>query len=393
MKVRPMKKVRKTAVIKLGLVLSSAVAPFAGVSVYADGYFVPSITLAGVYDDNIFVTAGIRDEDYIARATPGLEGGYISPKAIMRASYARDLETYGEHSELNSNSMREFADVSIDYQANAAVLLAFDFAYTLSQVPSELNLSSVGLGAGRTEGERTTAKPGMEYRFSETATGLLEYMWTAENLVDGIESTINQLNGEFEHAINSRNQMIYGYSYSQYEFTNGLTQHVHTPRVGLIHDFSERTMITAQAGPRIEEDTVDVNASVILSHIYSAGQIDLRYDRDVTTLIGEAGIVQVETVGASLVHRLSSTLEVSLTPSFGEVSRPRTDIDDAEIYRIGTELRWDTNDAVTFFASYSYSYQESTFEDFDPTEIPRNLFTLGMTLRLPNRNSLDTVNR
>lgn len=390
---RQMTKIKKCTGTELGMLLCSFFALFASVGVYADGFVIPSITIAGVHDDNIFVTAGTQDKDTITRISPGLEFGYVSPGLTMRANYTQDMESYKEHSELDSDSMRQFADAAIDYQASATLRLTFDADYTLSQVLSDLNLNTGGFGTGRSEGERTTATPGMEYRFSETAIGRLDYTWTSEKLVDGLNSTIDQINTEYENALNNRNRFIVGYSYSQYEFTNGLTQRVHTPRVGIIHEFSERTMITAEAGPRIEEDSVDVNAGVILSHTYSAGQVTLRYERDVTTLIGEAGIVQAETIGGTLLHRLGTEVELSLSPRYGAVSRPDSQLRDAEIYSFDTELNWNVNDAVTLFASHRYNYQESVFEDFDAFEIPRNLYTLGVTLRLPNRNASEAVSR
>jgi len=384
--------IRHATAIRLGLLVLTFIAPGTAVRVYADAFFVPSVSLAAVHDDNIFVTAGVRAKDLITRATPGLETGYESANLDLRANYNRDLEKYADHPDLNSNSMRQFGNASINYQASTAILLSFDAAYSQSRVPSDLNISS-GVGIGRLEGKRHSANPAIEYRFSETSTGLVEYFLSRESIAEGIEGDTNQINGEFEHAINSTNQLIYGYTYSKYEFTNGLTQNVHTPRVGFGHDFSNRTSLEAQAGPRIEEDDVDFNTSVIMRHIYGSGQFSLRYDRDVTTLIGEAGIVQAQIIGATLVHRIGNSFELTFSPSFGEVSRPNTRIQDAEVYRVGLEGRYDFNDAFSLFGSFNYSYQESSFEDFDPVAIPRNLFTLGMTLRLPHRSSSANAER
>src|SRR5437867_9458499 len=73
----------------------------------------PSLSVAQVYDDNIFYSASAPQADRIARITPVLELGYRAPRWSTSARYGFDAESFSEHSELSTPMMRQRANLDL----------------------------------------------------------------------------------------------------------------------------------------------------------------------------------------------------------------------------------------------------------------------------------------
>src|SRR5437667_6464922 len=76
-------------------------------------YLTPSLTLSGVYDDNIFNETGGKNRnaaaagrgrvgDFSGRVTPGFSLGYQSDPLTVLFNYSFTIERFLEHSELDS---------------------------------------------------------------------------------------------------------------------------------------------------------------------------------------------------------------------------------------------------------------------------------------------------
>lgn len=350
----------------------------------AGWYFVPSISLSAAYDDNLFYASENETSDTIARATPALSLGYESEKSTMGVDYRRDLESYADNSDLNDDAVRQFLEASLIYRPTTAVVLSLVATRTESVFPSELNLAT-GLGTNRTPSKRTTVNPGISYNFSAKTKGLLEYIHTEEDTEGGTDGEVSALNTEFSHALSNRSQVTFGYTYSEYEFSNGLVQPVHTPRVGFMHAFSERTTLSIATGPRFTEgdDSVDVNFSASLNYVYDGGDLLLGYDREVVTLIGEPGIAESNGVSATMRYNFSEALAVSATTSYGRFTRPSLGGERTNVLRVGLNANYAVNRAVSLFAGYDHSRQDGSSQAVDPFEVSRNVINVGVTLRLP----------
>src|SRR2546425_12681219 len=63
-------------------------------------YLTPSLSVAEVYDDNVFFTPSPRTHDFLTRTSPGLKAGYQSAPLTVEGSYTFDSEICSQHSEL-----------------------------------------------------------------------------------------------------------------------------------------------------------------------------------------------------------------------------------------------------------------------------------------------------
>src|SRR5690606_2078012 len=216
---------------------------------------------------------------------------------------------------------------------------------------------------------------------------------TKEKLSEGIGNDSHTIETTIEHDLSARNQLLYGYSYTEFEFDNDVTQKVHVPRVGWLHAFSNRTSLQVEAGPRISDDEEDLYFDAQVTRTYNSGNMTLGISRDVDTLIGESGVVEVDSFRAGLLHRLGDDFEINASASLGKVSRSDRELDNADVIRAAVEARYAVNNGISLFASYNYSYQEAAGNAELAFEIPRHVVAVGVTLRIPNRASSTNRNR
>ncbi len=366
-------------------------------SAEAAPYIVPTFVAAVLADDNILISSVDRRKDVITRLSPGLEIGTESERIIFNARYSQDIEKYKDNPELDSNEMRRNLDSEYLFRLNERILLSVNANYTESRFPSELNVST-GAGEGRIEGERTEINPALNYRFSATSSGQLDYLHARDRLANGVENDTNAINAEYENELSSNTQMLYGYTYSHFNFDNpeigvfDLTDFVHAPRVGFLHNFSPFTSLTAQIGPSFSKDDVGVNFSVEVDRRYSSGRFAIGYNRSAGSLIGETGLVELNALNATLTHDFSNSFAVSAGASLGQVNRDDDRFSDDRIVRATLSAIYRVNAYASVTASYSFSEQRVGGAS-GTDNIPRNVAMLALTLTYPRRSTPVTFNR
>lgn len=360
-------------------------------------YIVPSLVVAVLADDNVLIGTEDRRKDVVTRLSPGLEVGTESERMVLNARYSQDIEKYKDNPDLDSNDMRRYLQSEFLYRLNELILLSVDASYTESQFPAELNIST-GAGQGRIEGERAEIHPALSYRFSPTSSGQVDFRHTRDRLAGGVENDTNAVNLEYAHSLTVNTQMTYGYTYSHFAFNNpetgvvDLTEYVHAPRVGIFHNFSQFTSISAQAGPSYSADDVGANFAVQLLRGYSRGQIAVGYNRSAGSLIGEIGLVELDAFNATWRHEIGNNFEISAGVSYGQVHRDEIDSSDDRITRASLSAIYRVNDYASITASYSFSEQRIGGTNGIDI-IPRNVAMLALTLTYPRRSSPVIFNR
>lgn len=381
----------RTTRIKTGITSGLVGAAILAAPVQAASFFVPSFVIGVLSDDNVFITADDRQQDLVTRLSPGLVTGYESERLQLGASYTQDMESYRDNPELDSSSMRQYATADLLYRLSQLVILSVDASHTKSRIPAELNISS-GAGEGRIEGERSTINPALSYRFNERSSALIGYTHTRDSLAGGTDGETNALNVEYEHVLTPGTQMTYGYTYTHFSFDNplagvfDLNEAVHTPRVGIVHDFSPFTTLSAEAGPSYSDnDEVGANIAILLQRRYRNGQFSLGFDRSAASLVGEPGLVELNVVNATLTHDVSNRISVNLTGSYSEVLRDNSLLSDTEVSRASLSAQYRFNDYTSVQATVSHSKQNISVFDGQQS-IPRNVAMLTLTLTYPRRS-------
>ncbi|MEX0739706.1 MAG: hypothetical protein WD071_10225 [Pseudohongiella sp.] len=358
--------------------------------VQATTFVVPSFAIGVLTDDNVFITADNRQKDVITRLSPGLTAGYESERLQLGASYSQDIESYRDNPDLDATDMRRYASADLLYRLSELVVFSVDAVHTESRIPAELNVSS-GAGEGRIQGQRSSINPALSYRFSERSSARIDYTHTRDRLADEAEGETNALNVEYEHVLTPNSQMTYGYTYTHFAFDNLMVgtmdqnEAVHTPRIGIVHNFSAFTTLSAQAGPSYSEDEVGANVAILLQRRYSNGQFTFGFDRSAASLVGEPGLVELNVVNATMSHDFTNRFSVNITASYSEVLRKDIVLSDADVARASVGARYRINDYTAVDASFSHSNQHTTLLD-RKRSIPRNVAMLTLTFSYPRRS-------
>lgn len=358
-------------------------------------YLEPSVAVFQGYDDNLYYTFDNEEGDRITRVTPALDAGYESERLNWSGRYSFDAEDYANNPELDSLLVRRFADLAFEYLPTSRLTLSGTAIYTKTRTPLDLTLSGggvPGLLIGRVGAERTVLRPAMSYRVSDRTTGLLAHTLTQDRLENGINSDVHMTELTFTSRLSATDTLDYGYLHRRYSFSNLSTadslaameqsQDSHTPWAGWSHDFSARVNLVARAGPRIYEDSIDPYLLVTLARTHERGQLAVSYESNETTLLGEVGRVETETLSATLTHRFGEKLEVQLIPAVAHVSRGDFAV---KIYRASLNASYAFNDRVSLTATYDYNFQRVDFSGTPSASVSRSVVMLGITVMLPGR--------
>lgn len=360
-------------------------------------YFIPSVTISEIYDDNLFFTITDEQDDLATRISPALEIGYKSETAEWNGRYSFDAEKYNEFSELDSNMIRRFADLSVKVLPSNKLTLAADANYTKTNTPVDLSLAGnnfiQGLSVGRADAQRLSIHPELEYLFTPQTMGSLQYTLTNDKLIGAVENDTHLFESAVAHELSDKNTIKLGYDYRRYQFdqttdantqtTTRINQDTQTPWIGLQHEFSALTSFTGQAGPRIFDSSTSPYVLLSLSHIYSSGDMIVSYERNDTTLLGEVGRLDAETFSVALTYRSGDNFEFGFIPGYAQVSGDSYAVD---IYSAGLNARYKINNVLSLNATYDMNYQNAEFDEGSTEKVVRNFILLGFTLTYPRRS-------
>ncbi len=362
------------------------------------GYFaIPSLSIAAVHDDNLFFDISEKASDLIARVSPALEVGYESETLTWSGSYRFDAETYDKYTDLDSSLARRFADAELEFAPTSRLTLLAKADYTKTNTLDDLSLVPggvlQGLLIGRNEAERLSINPAMEYSITSTATGSLAYTQTNDKLFGGVKNDTYKLEADLEHKFSAKNAIGYGYIYRNYRFDdesgqNTVTipsarQNSHTAWFGLSHKWSPRTSGTARVGPRYYQQSVEPYLLLSLRRKYTNGDLRVSYERDETTLLGDVGRVEAETLSATLSRSFGPNVDFQVVPAYGNVSLEGSD---ANIFRLAMEGKYRINDVFSITAAYDFYLQRVKFVGGDVERVSRNVIQLGVTFTWPRQS-------
>jgi len=131
---------------------------------------VPSITMQGVHDDNIYLGNGtnntdeIKESDWITHLQPALLLDYdLNGRGSLKLGYQGDWAYYGENDNNNWNNQNGL--FNLDYKAPGGLILAFNDRYSDAEDPYG-SLNEYGLGQPQTVRWSNDLKTKIGYEFS-----------------------------------------------------------------------------------------------------------------------------------------------------------------------------------------------------------------------------------
>ena len=348
------------------------------------GYFLtPSLSVAEVYDDNVFYTTSPRTHDFLTRISPGLKAGYQSAPLTVEGSYAFDSEIYSRRSELTTPLMRQQGLIELKATPDQVLTFSIPVAYFQTRTPTELNLTT-GLAVGRVRAERYTTNPALTYRFDPLTTAKGDYTYTKDLLAGFVTIDSHIVNLALDHRLSPRDTVGPWYVGRQFQFAGfpEVTSHAFT--LGWSHELTPLTTFTLRGGPRLTEGTVDrlPEASASISHKLKTGQLLLSYASNLTTVFGLAAPIKVQSITATATTELLPKLQLSATPAFYRVSREPFK---ATVYAMNLEVSHQLTKALALAASYQFILQRGSLFGPEDVEVLHNIFLIRLTVTYPVR--------
>ncbi|MEK6529117.1 MAG: TIGR03016 family PEP-CTERM system-associated outer membrane protein [Nitrospirota bacterium] len=110
----------------------------AGKPAYAKLEITPSVTVGGEYNDNIYLTETDREDDFITKISPAISLKYAIQPLDLSLDYSLNFKFYGNHSDLNENSIGEMQAVRFINQYRPFKFLFIDLSDIYKRVPVDV---------------------------------------------------------------------------------------------------------------------------------------------------------------------------------------------------------------------------------------------------------------
>jgi hypothetical protein len=345
--------------------------------------FTPSLSVAAVHDDNLFLTPEPTLDDRIMRYTGGAALDVVGDSVNVVASYSQDAEYYADHSELDSGALRRSAIMQVTFRPTERFSWGVDGSYFKTPQPGDLNIGTALVQVGRVTTTRSSVRGGFDYAASPTLDTRFSYGVARDETELGLGGDIDEGRAEFDKALSARNTFLGSYVYRNFDFTDSPEQDSHTLMFGVDHQLRPNTSFRVLLGPRFYDDSVEPNLEATLSHEFLNGEIGATYTRNETVLAGTD--IRVESQFANLVftRRVGQNLEFSLQPAWGAIESPlgaRVDV-----FQIGADVTYSFNDYISVSAATQISRQDEDIIGGFDRDVPRDVFLVSLNFTWPIR--------
>lgn len=373
---------RQSALLLAGLTLTVSAA------IASEFIIEPWVTVEESWEDNIFYTTTDEESDFITRVTPGVVLGYESERLDFNGTFSFDSEAYLHNSDLNSAVVRALANLGLDYRLTRRLTLGASVDYLDTDTPIDF-LQSPGGGiptalGGRFGAKRLAAAASANYRISRRWNGSVTARLVDDDASGPSRSKLHALETAFDHKLSNASTVLYGYRANRYRLTteaDGGTatdrQTFHVPWVGYTHALTERLNLSARGGPIFGEDSTDTYFAASASFRNRRGSVSASYERDQTTLLGDARVVDYSSWSLTFEHDLESGVSLLVSPGYTTVSSPEGGSDDYTSLRVGAS--YTVNQGILLTAGYELNNQSSA----GGAEVRHNLIEVGVTFSFP----------
>lgn len=337
-------------------------------------FLAPSLSLGVVYDDNVFSAPVDPQDDFILRLTPALEAGIVGARSDFRLYHSFDAEWYQDNTHLNSAQVRRYTELDFGFDATQRLNLALFGTAVSTEVAGEL-LPDVDLELGRVGARRESLRPSMAYRFTPRTTGQAAFEHARDRLASGESTETNALFVGMDHRTGLRDRWTAELAMHQYDFDSGGRIDSRALLVGWVGAMTPRTTLTVKGGPRDTDG--DVGAEILVSSHFTTptGEVTMNYARSQTVVVGEAGIVDTDTVWLTLAHAFTAQFRVRAVPAFGRYGRDEHSMD---VMRLMLEASYRFNPHVAAIGRYQWHSQDGSLELIGPFDVSRNVVYVGL---------------
>ena len=338
---------------------------------------IPSVSIGGVYDDNVSATAR-GDEGRMLQMRPSLEADYESPTVTLISLWSFDMQR-SNHSSLNALNARQHAMFDAKLRSSTMTTWGVGGRYDRTDTPGEIDFET-GVLSDRQYAQRWQMTPSVLRRIGQRGNFAAIYDFTTENLVGEGQQTLHVGRTALSRQLSSRASLSGEYIGRLFD-DDFADHHSHAVVMGWTRELRQFTRFTVVAGPKWTSYRGLVpEVSLSLGRDGRTVKTGIDYSHGETIILGVPGPVQVDSGSARLTVVASRRVEFGVRAGASNILT--LDERAATIYR-GTLLgSWTFAGPFTLTGSYSADYQLGDINRnlFRDERVLRHVIRVGLTI-------------
>ena len=338
---------------------------------------IPSVSIGGVYDDNVSATAR-GDEGRMLQMRPSLEADYESPTVTLISLWSFDMQR-SNHSSLNALNARQHAMFDAKLRSSTMTTWGVGGRYDRTDTPGEIDFES-GVLTDRQYAQRWQLTPSVLRRIGQRGNFAAIYDFTTENLVGEGQQTLHVGRTALSRQLSPRASLSGEYIGRLFD-DDFADHHSHAVVMGWTRELRQFTRFTVLAGPKWTSYRGLVpEVSLSLGRDGRTLKTGIDYSHGETIILGVPGPVQVDSGSARLTVVASRRVEFGVRAGASNILT--LDERAATIYR-GTLLgSWTFAGPFTLTGSYSADYQLGDINRnlFRDERVLRHVIRVGLTI-------------
>ena len=338
--------------------------------------FVPSLSIAGVYDDNLFATQE-GSAGKMLQLRPTVEGNFESPRLRFLSLYSQDM-LRSNFSTLNTVDARRHAYLETEFRSSPLTTFGIVGRYDRSETPGDIELDTGILGARRTA-QRWQLSPTLVRRLNPRSVITAGYDFTRENELDTPSGTLHQGRVALSRELTSRSAIV-GTYLARYFLDDLGESSSHSVLAGWTREMAPHTHLSLYAGPRVSSYQSGVKPELSASVRRDTNRFDVRADywHGETIILGIEGPVAVDSGSLRITWPFRSRWEFGT--HLGATDIDTLDFREARVYRSAVLASWTSRGMYSVSASYGVDYQQGDIRRRLDDNVLRHVFRVSFTV-------------
>jgi hypothetical protein len=325
----------------------------------------PSLTITGEYNDNIFLDNHHRVSDFILGFTPGLAVTYERPTYRLSAGYNFTAELFATETEESHAFDRQNFWADTKWRVDPHVTLSAGDAFVFS---TDTNLvSSAGVATGRHRSYSNNLTGGVGWELDPFWTLRLNASWTLERFGGGglEDSDVYRVGVGAERRLTRQLTAIAEYQFGYFDVESEPKFTTHTPRLGARWQPTETITLSLTAGPSFElreDGETHVTPAITAGYAQRVpfGAVGLAYDRSIGTAAGLGGPTDNDQItGYVVVNTLLRGFTIQFLPRYTIVESPHSDRIDIRAFTAALYATYRLTDWLSLVGGYQFFHQRS----------------------------------
>jgi hypothetical protein len=331
--------------------------------------------------------------DVFTRIGPVVEGGYAWNLTRIGGRYSFDADRYRQYGALNRLFAQEDAGAEIRLVATRRFRISGDASYFATETAGDLNLDTLLL-TGRRPATRLTAMSSAFYDLSPMLALVAGYSYTRDTLVGGVGSDTETSRIGLDRRTTPRDTVGVSYELRRVRFSDTFAERgrdmFHVVHGRWTHAFTPATRLELEGGPHFDGQRVRPELFAVLRHEGRRGDVSVGYSRELTTTLGEIGLVDVHRIAGGGTFRPVPRLRLTALPAMAYNRHERRSLGEAivPVYTLDAEAAIQAASRLTFVFSARLGRQDGALPGPIDTIVEKRftaqaVVTLVKTARVP----------